>query len=217
MGRMQWGLCLLCWRVWALEVLSALVRSPQPWSSLSSTTYLTEWLLTRYITALSLGSSSTKWGSQVQWGSNAVRQEEWPAQRLEQGNWQMNPCPHSSSHPRKTWTPAMQKPPQKRLCTQNKDTGTAFACFLCFFDPNSFREYGLLACLFVQLCPTLWHSMDYSPPGSSIHGIFQARILEWVAISFSKGSSPPQDGTRVPWIAGGFFTSWANRKALRQY
>ena len=53
----------------------------------------------------------------------------------------------------------MQKPPKKRLCTQNKDTGTAFAWFLCFFDPNNFREYGLLACLFVQcvrLFDTLW-------------------------------------------------------------
>ena len=40
----------------------------------------------------------------------------------------------------------------------------------------------------VQSCPTLCDPMDYSPPGSSIHGIFQARILEWVAIPFSKGS-----------------------------
>ena len=40
-----------------------------------------------------------------------------------------------------------------------------------------------------QSCPTLCDPMDCSPPGSSIHGIFQARVLEWVAISFSKGSS----------------------------
>ena len=43
--------------------------------------------------------------------------------------------------------------------------------------------------LVVQLCRSLWDPMDYSPPGSSIHEILQARILEWVAISFSKGSS----------------------------
>ena len=43
--------------------------------------------------------------------------------------------------------------------------------------------------LVTQSCPTLCNSMDYSPPGSSVHGIFQARILEWVAISFSRGSS----------------------------
>ena len=47
--------------------------------------------------------------------------------------------------------------------------------------------------------------MDYSPPGSSVHEIFLARIVEWVAISFSRGSSPPQDQTHVSCI-GGFFT-----------
>ena len=49
----------------------------------------------------------------------------------------------------------------------------------------------------------------YSPSGVSIHGIFQARILEWVAISFSRGSSWPRDWTQVSCIAGGFFTVWA--------
>ena len=43
--------------------------------------------------------------------------------------------------------------------------------------------------LVTQLCQTLWDPMDYSLPGSSVHRIFQARILEWVAISFSKGSA----------------------------
>ena len=66
-----------------------------------------------------------------------------------------------------------------------------------------------------QLCPTLCDSMDYSPPGSSIHGILQARILQWVAISFSRGSSWPRDWTRVSCIAGRCFTIWATRKAHR--
>ena len=48
--------------------------------------------------------------------------------------------------------------------------------------------------------------MDCSPRGSSVHGISQAKILEWVAISFSRGSSQPRDGTCVSCIAGGFFT-----------
>ena len=48
-----------------------------------------------------------------------------------------------------------------------------------------------------QSCPTLCNSVEYSPPGSSIHGIIQARILEWVAIPFSRGSSRPRDQTRV--------------------
>ena len=51
--------------------------------------------------------------------------------------------------------------------------------------------------------------MDCSLQGSSIHGIFQARILEWVAISFSRGSSQPRDQTQVSHIAGRRFTIWA--------
>ena len=62
----------------------------------------------------------------------------------------------------------------------------------------------------------VWHfanSIDYSPLGSSVHGILQARILEWVAISFSQGSSRLRDGTQVSCIAGRFFTIWATREA----
>ena len=55
--------------------------------------------------------------------------------------------------------------------------------------------------------------MDYSLPGSSVHGIFQARVLEWVAISFPRESSRPRDQTRVSCIAGRFFTNWATREA----
>ena len=56
--------------------------------------------------------------------------------------------------------------------------------------------------------------MDCSPPGSSVHEIFQARILEWVAISFSRGSPQPRDWTQVSCTAGRFFTNWAAREAL---
>ena len=55
--------------------------------------------------------------------------------------------------------------------------------------------------------------MDCSLPGSSVHGIFQARALEWVAISFSRGSSRPRDWTCVSCIAGRRFTIWATREA----
>ena len=47
----------------------------------------------------------------------------------------------------------------------------------------------------LQSCPAFCDSMDCSPPGSSVHGILQARILEWVAVSFSRGASQPRDGT----------------------
>ena len=53
-----------------------------------------------------------------------------------------------------------------------------------------------------QSCPTLWDPMGCSLPGSSVHGILQARILEWVAISFSRGSSRPRDRTQVSRIGG---------------
>ena len=60
--------------------------------------------------------------------------------------------------------------------------------------------------LVTQLCPTLCDSMDYSPPGSSVHGILQPRMVEWVAIPFSRGSSQPRDQTQVSHIVGRFFT-----------
>ena len=63
-----------------------------------------------------------------------------------------------------------------------------------------------------QSCPTLCDLIDYSLPGSSVHGIFQARILEWVAISFSRRSSRPWDWTQVSCIVGRHFTIWATRE-----
>ena len=59
-----------------------------------------------------------------------------------------------------------------------------------------------------QLCLTLCYPMDYR-----VHGILQARILEWVAVPFSRGSSQPRDWTQVSCTAGEFFTIWATREA----
>ena len=64
-----------------------------------------------------------------------------------------------------------------------------------------------------QMCPTLCDPRDCSPPGSSVHLIFQVRILEWVAIPFSMGYSQPRNQTQVSHIAGGLFTSWATKEA----
>ena len=71
------------------------------------------------------------------------------------------------------------------------------------------RIYYMLV-LVAQSCPTLYHTMHCSPPGSSVQGILQARILEWVAIPFSRGSSQARDWTWVHCIAHWFFTIWAN-------
>ena len=78
--------------------------------------------------------------------------------------------------------------------------------------------FPLKVCLFqkvcAQMCPTLCDPMDCSPSGSSVHGILQARVLEWVAISFSRGSSWPRDWTPVFCIAGRCFTFCVSREAL---
>ena len=83
-------------------------------------------------------------------------------------------------------------------------------------DISFFWTYEKVKMLVAQSCPTLCNPMDYSPPGSSVHGILQARILEWVAIPFSRGSSPPRDRTQClmfSTLAGRFFTTGATWEA----
>ena len=66
-----------------------------------------------------------------------------------------------------------------------------------------------------QSCPTHCNPMDCSLPGSSVHGIFQAIVLEWIVISFSRGSSQPRDWTQVSLIVDRRFTVWATREVPR--
>ena len=86
-----------------------------------------------------------------------------------------------------------------------------------FFLPLTFGNISpFLVCVYVlvaQLCPTLCDPMACSPPSSSLHGILQSRILEWVANSFSRGSSWPRVQTQVCQLAVRLFTIWATRKA----
>ena len=65
-----------------------------------------------------------------------------------------------------------------------------------------------------QLCPALCDPMGCSLSGSSVHGIFQARVQEWTAISFSRGSSQPRNQIQVCCIAGRRFTVWATREVF---
>ena len=67
-----------------------------------------------------------------------------------------------------------------------------------------------------QMCPTFCEPMDCSLTGSSVHGIFQARVLEWIAISFSRGPSRPRNRTGVSRIAAGRFTIWKRIKDLNK-
>ena len=69
--------------------------------------------------------------------------------------------------------------------------------------------------LVTKSCPTVCNPMDL--PGSSVHGILQARILEWVAMSFSRESPWPRDQTQVSCTAGGFFTNRATREGLKKF
>ena len=90
---------------------------------------------------------------------------------------------------------------------------------------NDYTCWIVSACVhvFVWMCKVKWsdsHSalfdslwpVDCSPPGSSVCGIFQARILEWVAMPFPRGSSQSKDQTWISCIEGGFFTVWATRE-----
>ena len=89
------------------------------------------------------------------------------------------------------------------ICGLSKPLGHISVAFLIignYFIQRKVEE------LVPQSCPTLCDPMDCSPPGSSVHGLLQARILEWIAIPFSRGSSRPRDGTQVSCIAGRFFT-----------
>ena len=79
-------------------------------------------------------------------------------------------------------------------------------------NPIYLSQFSVLV---TRSCPILCDPMDYSPPpGSSVHGILQARILEWVARLFARQSSQLRDWTLVSCIAGRFFTIWATRKDL---
>ena len=71
--------------------------------------------------------------------------------------------------------------------------------------------------LVTQSCPTLCNPMDCSPTSSSVHGILQTRILEWLVILFSRGSSQLRDQILVFCIAGRFFTIWVTGKSLCWY
>ena len=80
---------------------------------------------------------------------------------------------------------------------------------------TTFQKHKTIICAYVhakslQSCPALRNSMHCNPPGSSVHGILQAKILEWIAMPSSRGSSQPRDQTCAScscYIAGGFFTT----------
>ena len=98
----------------------------------------------------------------------------------------------------------------KSKSEQMKVLDSYFFCFLKCVTPF----WSITNSLQAQSCPTLCDPMVCSLPGSSVPGILQARILEWVALSFSRRSSQPRDWTWVSRIVGRHFTIWATREVL---
>ena len=91
----------------------------------------------------------------------------------------------------------------------DRPTCTCPFTHLCFnTHPSTCRRSVKVLVTQPQSCPTLGDAMDWDPPGSSVHGILQARTLEWAAISFSRGSSRPRDRAWVCCTAGRLFTVW---------
>ena len=106
-----------------------------------------------------------------------------------------------------SWTVAHQAP--LSMGFPGKNTGVGCQFLLQCMKVKSESEVA-------QSWPTLSDPMDRSPPSSSVHGIFQARILEWVAISFSWGSSQPRDRTHVSCIGRWVLYCWASREARQR-
>ena len=125
------------------------------------------------------------------------------------------------------WNPTDCRPPGSSVHGIFPGKNTRVDCY--FLLQRIFLTQGLnphLLCLLhwkwrerevTQLCPTVFNPIDYSLPCSSIHGIFQATVLEWVAISFSRGSSRPRDWTWVSCIVGRRFTISATREILLRW
>ena len=126
------------------------------------------------------------------------------------------------------WTVAHQAPLLNPFCQDFPGKNNGIGCHFLLYRIFPTHNWTRVSCIggqilyhwatrnsqFIQLvlvaqsCPTLCNPMDCSLPGSSVHGISQARILKWVAVPFSKGSSWYRDWTRISCIADRFFTMW---------
>ena len=99
----------------------------------------------------------------------------------------------------------------KKLLSIGMQFGILFIHSTIFISPTHLfmhlKPSTITCCLVTKLCLAFCDSTDYSQPVSFVHGIFQERILKWVAISFFRGSSWPRDQTSVFCIASGFFTT----------
>ena len=98
---------------------------------------------------------------------------------------------------------------EKKLISGSSTTGKKEVWILLHYTTLSIRSHACVWAQLLQLFPAVCNLMDCSQPGSAVHGILQARILEWITVSFSRGSSPLREWTCISCIAGRFFTHWA--------
>ena len=176
---------------------------PDHWTPSSFTAVWSPWIFVRFI-FYSLGYSP------------------WCHKELDMAEWLTNSGTHVSYQGLHLVRPILAHLIQ---LTCHQYSGIMWCVVKCPDDPEDlfvlYYDWGCrvnialkVKVLVIQLCLTLCDPLDCSPPGSSVHGILQARILEWVVIHFSRGSSQPrEDQTWVSHIAGRFFTIWATREA----
>ena len=113
--------------------------------------------------------------------------------------------------------PTALEMPSPNLWTTRKVPGClcSYSTFLVLIISCLVSRLHMCCCLVAKSCPTLCNPMDCSPPGSTVHGILQARLPEWVVISSSRASSQPRDQTHIScigrWI---LFYHWATWKPL---
>ena len=103
--------------------------------------------------------------------------------------------------------------PFLNVCTGEREKKRESVCVCALASFESLLDYYERMCSVAKSNPTLCNPTDYSTPGFSVHGISQARILAWVAISFSRGSSWPRDRTCVSCIGRWILYPWAAREA----
>ena len=104
-------------------------------------------------------------------------------------------------------------PPGPNIWSRNSIEKKIFLYILRYWENSDLCMTAHLWAKLLQLCPTLWDSMDCSPPASPVCGILQARILEWVVTPFSRGSSWPRDQTLISYISctGGWILSLSHQ------
>ena len=120
--------------------------------------------------------------------------------------WSGLPCPPPEDLPDPGMEPASHALAGRFFTTEPPGKPITLATCILYIQIKLAEDVCNVLCVVTQSCPTLCNPMDCSPPDPSVHGILQTRILEWVAISFSRGSSQPRDRTWVFHMTGRCFT-----------